>query len=282
MQPRPVESGTVVDGQTRAESTASDRDQAQHQMRQACVAMDRALRSGTMARAERWLEACPAIAADEDLAVELIYSEYVAREELGPPPDPSEFLERFPQWAPHLQRLFALDGLLGSESGAGRTTQHEETTRPQAEGGVRRARRVPGFELMECLGTGGMGVVWRAWQERPRRVVALKLMRIGADAGAVERARFRREAEVVARLNPPHIVGLYEIGEVDGEPFLVFEYVSGGNLKTRLGGQPMPWRAGTELGVKLARAIAFAHGQGGGDRDLKPANVLLAGPTDGG
>lgn len=256
-------------------------DRPQQQFQQACAAIDRALRGGETARAEDWLSACPALAADEDLAVELVFSEYVAREELGPPPTPGEFLARFPQYAERLRRLFELDGLLAAplrETGA--TQQGESTaadTNPIAPAADSTPRRLPGFDLIRCLGAGGMGVVWLAEQQRPRRRVAVKLMRTGLMAGAVELARFRREADVVARLRHPQIVSLHEVGEHGGEPFLVFEYIAGGNLKQRLAGQPLPARTAARLVAVLARAVQHAHEQGVVHRDLKPANILLDG-----
>jgi hypothetical protein len=134
---------------------------------------------------------------------------------------------------------------------------------------------IEGYEIGELLGRGGMGLVFQARQKALKRTVALKLIVSGAHAGAVERARFRTEAEAAARLDHPGIVQIYEVGEQAGCPYLALEYVSGGNLAERLDGAPMAPRRAAQLLLDLARAVQHAHEQGIVHRDLKPANVLL-------
>ncbi|MBX7105970.1 MAG: hypothetical protein K1X57_17945, partial [Gemmataceae bacterium] len=107
---------------------ALQEDPAQRQLRQASAALDRALRAGRAARAEEWLTACPALAADDDLALELIYGEFVTRESLGDAPPPQEYYDRFPARADRLRRLFDVDALLGAESPA--TNPGVADTRP--------------------------------------------------------------------------------------------------------------------------------------------------------
>jgi serine/threonine protein kinase len=135
---------------------------------------------------------------------------------------------------------------------------------------------VPGYELLKELGRGGMGVVYCAWQSNLRRAVALKMILAGAHAGPQELARFRTEAEAVARLQHPGIVQVHEVGWIDRCPYLVLEYVGGGNLAQRLGGTPLPARQAARLVELLARAMHDAHQKGIVHRDLTPANVLLA------
>src|SRR3954462_3763417 len=100
-------------------------------------------------------------------------------------------------------------------------------------------RRVGGFELLDELGRGGMGVVYKAWQPGLNRVVALKMIPTGALADPEAGARFRREAEAVARLEHPNIVHVHEVGEHDGQPYLVMEYIPGPSLSRRLAGTPL-------------------------------------------
>src|SRR5262249_43195853 len=133
---------------------------------------------------------------------------------------------------------------------------------------------VPGYDGLELLGRGGMGVVYKARQVRPNRTVALKM--VGGRQPGLERQRLLAEAEAAARLEHPNVVPVYEVGEADGRPFLAMEFVAGGSLARRLGGRPMPPRDAAELVEVLARAIAYAHERGVIHRDLKPDNVLLA------
>jgi WD40 repeat protein len=135
---------------------------------------------------------------------------------------------------------------------------------------------VPGYELREVLGRGGMGVVYLAWQTGLHRPVALKMVLAGAHAGPQELARFRTEAEAVARLQHPHIVQVYDAGQADGCPYLALEYVPGGSLARRLSGAPLPAREAARLAELLARAVQAAHDKGVIHRDLTPGNVLLA------
>jgi WD40 repeat protein/tRNA A-37 threonylcarbamoyl transferase component Bud32 len=134
---------------------------------------------------------------------------------------------------------------------------------------------VAGYEIVGELGRGGMGVVYKARQAGLNRLVALKVVLAGRHAGADERARFRREAEAVARLSHPNIVQVHEVGEQDGVPFLALEYVDGLSLAASAGGRPQPPRHAAALVETLARAVHAAHGQGIVHRDLTPGNVLL-------
>jgi YD repeat-containing protein len=120
-----------------------------------------------------------------------------------------------------------------------------------------------------------MGVVYKARHRTLKRLVALKVIRAGADAGPEELARFRTEAEAVARLQHPNIVQIYEVGEHEERPFFSLEFVDGGSLAARIGGQPQPPRVAAQLVETLARAMDAAHQRGIVHRDLKPANILL-------
>jgi serine/threonine protein kinase len=133
----------------------------------------------------------------------------------------------------------------------------------------------PGYEILEEVGRGGMGVVFKARDVRLNRLVALKVLRSGEYAGGEEVSRFRLEAEAVARLQHPNIVGVYEVGEAEGRPFFAMEYVDGGNLSQRLDGSPLPPDQAARLVAVLAQAMHYAHERGVVHRDLKPANVLL-------
>jgi WD40 repeat protein/tRNA A-37 threonylcarbamoyl transferase component Bud32 len=131
-----------------------------------------------------------------------------------------------------------------------------------------------GFTLLEEIGRGAAGVVFKARQNHPDRVVALKFFMAGAHA-AEQRARFLAEANAVALLNHPHIVQIHAVGEHGGQPYLCLEYVGGDHLGAKIGGRPQPPREAARLVELLARAIQHAHENGIVHRDLKPANVLL-------
>ncbi len=135
---------------------------------------------------------------------------------------------------------------------------------------------VPGYEVFEELGRGGMGVVYKARQVKLDRIVALKMILAGAHASPNELARFRAEAEAVAQLQHPNIVQVYSIGEQGGLPYFALEYVEGGTLASRLDGSPLPPILAARLVRTLASAVDHAHRHDVVHRDLKPANVLMA------
>jgi serine/threonine protein kinase len=135
---------------------------------------------------------------------------------------------------------------------------------------------VPGFEILQELGRGGMGVVYKARQLSSNRLVALKLIRDGALASPDDQARFRIEAEAAARMRHPNVVAIYEIGQHAGRPYFAMELVEGGSLDKYLGEQPQPARVAAELVCKVALAVQHAHEQKIVHRDLKPANILLS------
>jgi serine/threonine-protein kinase len=120
-----------------------------------------------------------------------------------------------------------------------------------------------------------MGVVYKARQLGLKRTVALKMVLAGAHAGPEQLARFRLEAEAVARLRHPGIVAIHALGEHDGCPFFALEYLEGGSLAQRLAGRPLPPRQAAALVEALAAAVECAHRAGIVHRDLKPGNVLL-------
>ena len=132
-----------------------------------------------------------------------------------------------------------------------------------------------GYEILGELGRGGMGVVYKARQRGIKRIVALKMILAGQHTRAEDLLRFRIEAEAVARLRHPNIVQLYEVGEIDGQPYFSLEYVDGGNLAAKIDGIPQSGRQSAETALQLAEAMAFAHQNGILHRDLKPANVLV-------
>jgi serine/threonine-protein kinase len=147
-----------------------------------------------------------------------------------------------------------------------------------AEGGGRSGPAQPtvtGYEIRSELGRGGMGVVYKARQIGLNRMVALKMVLVGAHAGEAQLARFHTEAEAVAALVHPNIVQIYEVGNHDGLPYFSLEYVDGGCLADKIDGKPQNINDSARMMETLTRAMAFAHQHGIIHRDLKPANVLM-------
>jgi len=130
---------------------------------------------------------------------------------------------------------------------------------------------VPGYEILEVLGRGGMGIVYKARQLGLDRLVALKMILAGECV-----TRFRTEAQAAARLQHPNIVQVHEIGEHNGVPYYSLELIEGGSLAQRVARQPQAPHVCAGLVETLARAVHFAHAHGIIHRDLKPANILLA------
>jgi len=131
------------------------------------------------------------------------------------------------------------------------------------------------YELLEEIGRGGMGVVFKARQRSLGRIVALKMILRGELASDAELARFRAEAESAARLEHPSIITVHEVGEHDGQAYFSMKYVEGQTLAGLLSDGPLPPRLAAQYVSTIARAVHHAHQQGILHRDLKPANVLL-------
>jgi serine/threonine protein kinase len=137
------------------------------------------------------------------------------------------------------------------------------------------APQIPGYEILEILGQGTTGVVYKARQLALNRLVAVKMI-AGDHFGAVGRQRFDSEAQIIARLHHPNFVQIFEVGEYQGRPYLVLELVEGGTLGNLLTSfHPIPVKDAVKIVAQLARAMHFAHEKGVIHRDLKPANILL-------
>jgi serine/threonine-protein kinase len=134
---------------------------------------------------------------------------------------------------------------------------------------------LPGYQVQELIGRGGMGVVYRAWHKRRKEEVALKMLVAGRYATDEQVARFAVEARAVALLQHPNVVQVHEVGEYDGLPYLALEYVDGGTLAQVLADAPLPPVEVAKWIETLARAVHHAHECGIVHRDLKPSNVLL-------
>lgn len=187
----------------------------------------------------------------------------------------------YPELEPELRELCAtamiaenFGGLTGRSGGPPEQEIGDfEDTHPRSA--CVTSRRVGDFELLEEIGRGGMGIVYRATQLSLNRVVALKMILPGRLASATDLSRFQAEAEAAAKLKHPHVVSVYEVGELDGQPFFIMPLIEGTTLAKRLTDGPLPARAAAELLVPICRAVAAAHRHGILHRDLKPSNILI-------
>src|ERR1700758_2749194 len=156
----------------------------------------------------------------------------------------------------------------------------DENRAPQNKKSARAAEllgELGDYELLEEIGRGAQGVVFRARQKSLNRIVALKVISLGQWASKAHLKRFRREAEAAASLDNPSIVPIYEVGERDGSCYFSMKFVEGGQLDEVVKRSPMSIRRAVELIAKVARTVHYAHEHGILHRDIKPGNILLDG-----
>ena len=217
----------------------------------ACLELQLSLEAGQQVRAEDYLARHPELASDMSAVRELIETELRQR------PSPCS------------GQSTALSATRATTPGFGATIAPE----PSASSSSFPA--IASYEILAVLGRGGMGVVYKAKQLGLDRLVALKMILAGT-ASEEELGRFRAEAQALARLRHPNIVQIHDIGMHDGKPYFSLEYIEGGSLDRRTGGQPHNARQAAQMLETLARAVHAAHEAGIIHRDLKPHNVLIS------
>ncbi|MDG3008423.1 protein kinase domain-containing protein [Paludisphaera mucosa] len=219
---------------------------------------------------------------DRERAVERVIAEYLAAEDVGATPDRAAILAAHPDLAPELRSFFGGHDRFGRLAAplrgdpAPTVDLAAAVSAPGDAGGLppgEQVRYFGDYEILEELGRGGMGVVYRARQVSLNRPVALKMIRSGILADADDLRRFQNEVEAVALLDHPGVVPVYEVGELEGQRYFSMKLIEGGGVAS--GAFMDDPRAAARLVVEAAEAVAHAHVRGVLHRDLKPANLLL-------
>jgi WD40 repeat protein len=245
------------------------------QLRRCCAELERRLRGGETARAEHFFAAHPDLTTDAETALDLIYREYLVRCELGAAPPADEYYRRFPQWREPLCHQFQVHKLL-ADTPAANNGEEQPTPWPAHTPPPRPWKNNPqDFEVLDEIARGSMGVVYRAWQKKVRRVVALKVILSRSLSAPEDLARFRQEGEALGRLVHPNIVQIFRIDEWEHCPFLVMEYVEGRTLSNLWMETPPTPSDLAGIVCSVANAVQFAHDRGVVHRDLRSGNVLL-------
>jgi serine/threonine protein kinase len=230
-----------------------------HQLDRLCDQFEACWQSGDRPSLRSFVDQAPVdmrtYAFSELIALDVRY-----RERHGEHPCAADYVNEFSEFSAEIYKQFGHDS--PDDSAEGMDT-------------IITGTKIPGLRLVRLLGRGGMGVVYLAEQKALKRQVAVKMLRGGYSASHEERIRFRHEAESAASLQHPNIVQIFEVGEHEGQPYCVLEYVAGETLRDLLRRGPQPPEVAAELIALLASALHHAHERGVIHRDLKPANILL-------
>ena len=251
-----------------------------------CVDQWQRWQQGERVPAEVYLQMHPGLSAAQEEAFDLVYGEFLLREELGEQPSATDFLKRFPQYTAQFQRQATVHRAIESGKAPEATVVHAQQSilgEQTADFRGKPAREaewptVPGYTILAKLGQGGMGQVFKALQTRLDRVVALKVIRQECLLREPKAAmRFQREAQAAAQLNHPNIIIVYDFDQVDDNYYIAMEYVEGIDLDqmVREGG-PLSVEKACDFMRQAALGLQHAHEAGMVHRDIKPSNLLIA------
>lgn len=252
---------------------------------EALAELERDLLDGGNVRSEDILERFPSLCNDEDSVMELLYTEFTIKTELHPESESelvSQFFARFPHKQGKLERLFQVGRILVPllEQGAIPILPRSHSRRhKELQSSNETPQQMGDYEIVEIIGRGGMGVVYKAIQKSLDRIVAIKTVDGLRFGDKVTVAELIKEAEMASQLQHPNIVQIFEVGMHDETPYFSMEHVSGGTLADAIRHYPLTPTVAAKLIAIIARAIGYAHERKILHRDLKPSNILLA-PSD--
>lgn len=218
---------------------------------------------------------------EREQQLDTIIAAYYRAVEAGASVDQQDIIAKHPEFQRELNEFFADIGALNAASPRNQQDPALEPTLTLSAAGREKSGRgtvvryFGEYEILEELGVGGMGVVYKARQSKLKRIVAIKMIRSGELANSQDVQRFEAEARAAAKLSHPGIVSVHEVGIHNGQHFYTMDYVDGGSLAQLLRDEPVPPIRAAKLVHRLAEAMHYAHEQNIVHRDLKPANILL-------
>jgi serine/threonine-protein kinase len=212
-------------------------------------------------------------ARDERLALAL--EELLRQQGEGHVIDFDAVAQRHPDLADELKQLVVVGQFVAGMARANGAATVSEPRAAVLESTGPLPREFGAYQLVEEIGRGAMGVVYKAWDKALKRFVALKMILRGSHASAIDQGRFRAEAQAAAGLTHPNIVPVHQVGEHDGQAFFCMKYVAGRTLAGRIAAGPLPQRQAALYLAAIARAVEHAHAHGILHRDLKPSNILI-------
>ncbi len=251
-----------------------------------CIDLEHRLRSGEETRVEHYTAEFPVLAEDDLILLELIRTEWAFRRDAGPA-DLAPYLQRFPSLAAQLQLMFRLE-FTGSQpvhfqghQRAWRCAACEAPVDGRAAGATTCAQcgqpiAIGRYQLLQRVGEGAFGYVYRARDPKLDRVVAIKLPRSGQFLMPEESERFLRESRHAAQLDHPGIVRVFDAGRHEETPYIVSEFVDGQTLQELLAREEFDFREAAQAVLQISLAVAHAHERGVVHRDLKPSNVMIS------